>query len=824
MLVWAGCRFVFESAFIDYQEIEPDFATFVSTNLDPTTFIPAEKKDELPLIIPAEFAFDHAVRRSNQNVVAVHMGVLDMDHGNVGEQLAVLNIIKKYGHFVHTSFSHQPDGQHKRRAFLKLSRPVNVTEWASFFPRFLEFFRATDVADKKCSDPCHMYFVPGGDFTKYEAFGADGPGLDVDAVLALPMPEGFEEPKLEGYQDLLPDEERGTVGQGLKDLWEAKLVHLVDAIEKREYPAPIYDLKVHQVFGLARGCPHIMSNERLRNCVVIAMDRRYRKAKFSDDEEMIPVYREKSIEQIEKAIAAGMEQPWWPPKINEIVVRPLTEFGLAERLVDSHSHDIRWEPTWKSWLGWNGKYWNLEAGIEVVRYKMFETIRAVPSELKALEHEYLIAKELYEDTLRDANVDESVRFQAEQRWKRIEEQVGAVNSFALKSETHSRWAHSVMIASTLPKVLTDFRAFNRDPWLVNFKNGTLHLRTGEFYKHRREDFITRMVPYEFDPNAECPVFNIFMREFTCGNKRLENFLWRLIGYTACGVTDEQKIFIMCGDGANGKSTLLTLLLEIFGQGPTGYGLAVNSENLLSSRGSNKHETWRMSLAGMRMVGAQEIDEGRTFAESLIKELTGSDIITGRKMRQDEWSYKPEFTPWLAVNHLPHIRGTDEGIWRRICTIPCTASFKDKPDRDMSRRLLQEASGIWARISKEAREWMREGLVIPREIVAANTLYRHEQDPLRDFIERYCVVEAEASTSRAMLWAAYEDYCTEYKVKVFHERKRFYAAVEKQFVMKKIHGERLFAGLRVKNPKERFESTPRAILARALLDKDKDKPN
>lgn len=824
MLVWAGCRFVDKSAFIDFQEADPDFSSFVASNLDPSTFIPAEKKDELPLIVPAQFVAGPVVRRMNQNVLAVTMAVLDLDEGDDAAQQMVLGIVKTYGHFVHTSFSHDPSvSKYKRRAFVKLSRSVDITEWRAFFPRMIAHFRAQGIADKRCADACHMYFVPGGNPEHYEAYGADGPGIDVDDVLAQPLPEGFEEPVLENYQELLPEEERGTIGDGLKELWNARLVHLIDAIENRPYPGPIYDLKVHQVFGLARGCPHIMSAERLRNSVVIALKRRMRNA-YGEDAEMAPVYLEKSIEQVEKAIADGSMQAWWPPKVNEVVARALTEFGLAERLVDQHAQDIRWEPTWKAWLGWNGKYWSLEAGLEEVRRRMFRTIRSVTEEADALYHDYKVAQEHYESTSKDINVSDVVRGRAEFKLKMLEKQVEELFSFAVKAETFSKWSHAVSIASTLPGVITNFRDFNKQPWLLNFKNGTVDLRTGEFRDHRRTDYLTRMIPYDYDANAECPRFDIFMRQFMQDNDRMINFLWRALGYSACGVTSEQKIFILHGDGANGKSTFLNLMLEIFGQGNTGYGMAVNSENLLSTKGSNKHETWRMSLAHVRLVGAQEVDEGRTFAESLIKELTGGDIITGRKLYQDEWSYKPEFTAWLSVNHLPHVRGTDEGIWRRLCVIPCDASFKDKPDRALPERLMQEAPGIWARIVKEARMWIKEGLVLPREIIAANALYRHEQDPLKDFVERYCVIEAEGSITRQTMWAAYEEYCTEYKTRTFHERKRFYAALEKQFAMKKVHGERFFSGVRLKTPKERIESSPKAIMMRASQKKTEDQTN
>jgi putative DNA primase/helicase len=823
MIVWSACRYVDQSAYIDGQFIDPDFDTFQKKFLDLAEFFAADKKNELPLFIPAEFVAGDIIRRSSHNVLAVTLGVLDLDHGTAEEQAQVLAIVKRYGHAVYTSFSHDPNGQHKHRAIVKLSRPVQLTEWRAFFPRMLDHFHALKVADSKCKDACHMYFVPGGDINRYSSYGADGDALDVDMILAAPAPEGAEEVQPEAFEDTLPEEERDEIGSGLKELWLAKLAHLTRDIEIRPYPGPIYDLKSHGVFGLARGCPHILSAEKLKSAVMAALDYRYSKAR-GEDAYSVPVYRVRAEEHVDHAIAEGMQRPWWPKKSIQTVTRPLTEYGLAERLVDRHHKDIRWEPQWQSWIGWNGKHWDNNAGTEVVRQKVFETTRSIPKEADALAEDYIVAKELYQSTLSDPNIDAKVKVEAEFKYEQLRKQIETLYAFALKCETSAKEGNAATVASHFPQVITTSSAFNRNPWLVNFTNGTLDLSTGEFREHRREDFVTRVVPYPFIPDAECVLFDKFMREFMGGNERMINFLWRALGYSACGVTDEQKIFLLHGDGANGKSTFLNLMMELFGQGPTGYAMAANSENLLSTRGSSKHETWRMSLAGVRLVCCQEVDEGRAFAESLIKELTGSDMITGRKMYQNEWSYKPEFSLWLAINHLPHVRGTDEGIWRRLCVVECKASFKDKPDRELPRRLLNEAPGIWARIAREAKLWIKERLVLPREIIVANTLYRQEQDPLRDFVKRWCVVDAEAVEPRPTLWAAYEEYCTENKTRVFHERKRFYAALEKQFSAKKLHGERFFAGLRIKTPKERLESSPRAILQRANKAREEEQPN
>ena len=820
MLIWSMCHQVTRSRFIDEQCCGPDFGTFVANFLGPDDFLPSERKEDLPLFIPAEFPQNSIVRRCASNVLRVHFLVVDIDKGSVDTFVRPFSLVGQYGHVIYTSFSHDPNGQHKYRVIVKLSRPVDVSEWRSFFPRALGFLELDTLADKKCSDCCHMYYVPGGDRSKYSVFGEDGPGLDVDAMLKRALPPGVHDTQIEGYQDVLPEAARGKIEQGLIDSWEALLSNLTDEIDARPYPGPLYDLKSHKVFGLARGCPHIMDPERLRAVIYSSLRRRYDRAGTAEN----PVeLREHSKGTVDLAIEQGMAVPWYPPLVNEVPVRPFTEFGIAERFVDQHHEAVAFEPSWDSWLTWNERYWDQTAGAMLVQEKMKATIRTIASEADPHYKEYWIAKELYEAVREDANISEDAKAKAEFDLKEKTELIEGIRSFGLKSETMRKVSAAITLARGVPQVMTSHARFNQNPWLINFKNGTLDLLDKKFRKHRREDYITRIVPFDYDEDAKCPRFDMFLNQCMLDNSSMVDFLWRAMGYTACGVTDEQKVFFLHGDGANGKSTFLNVMLDLFGRGGPGYGLAASSENLLTTKGASQHPTWRMSMAGMRLVAALEVEEGRALAESLLKELSGGDIVTGRKMRQDEWSYRPEFTLWLAINHLPHVRGTDEGIWRRIVVVPWLADFRGSVDKSLSRTLLMEAPGIWARLGREAMAWKWGGLTLPREVIAASADYREEQDPLKDFVERWCVTEKTGDVQRDHLWAAYEEYCSDTRTRTFHERKRFYAALEKQFTVKRVHGMRMFAGIRLKSPKERIDTMPRSILQKAQKP-DPSKPN
>ena len=109
---------------------------------------------------------------------------------------------------------------------------------------------------------------------------------------------------------------------------------------------------------------------------------------------------------------------------------------------------------------------------------------------------------------------------------------------------------------------------------------------------------------------------------------------------------------------------------------------------------------------------QETAEGRRFNESLVKQLTGGDAITARRMFEDNWTFEPTHKLWLATNHRPEIRGTDHAIWRRIRLIPFNVQFSDdgdhRKDPDMGSqadRRIAENHGLGVR---GCLDWQRKG--------------------------------------------------------------------------------------------------------------------
>src|SRR5262249_34941152 len=139
-----------------------------------------------------------------------------------------------------------------------------------------------------------------------------------------------------------------------------------------------------------------------------------------------------------------------------------------------------------------------------------------------------------------------------------------VQIWALRSESASRLKAMVELAQSEPGIPILHEQLDRNPWLFNCPNGTIDLRTGQLLEHRREDFITKLCPTEFHPEAPCPTWERFLGSIFPANperpgdgRDLEvvEFVMRLFGYCLTGDVSEQVLPIFWGVGSNGKTTL-----------------------------------------------------------------------------------------------------------------------------------------------------------------------------------------------------------------------------------------------------------------------------
>ena len=409
-----------------------------------------------------------------------------------------------------------------------------------------------------------------------------------------------------------------------------------------------------------------------------------------------------------------------------------TDAGNAQRLVERHGASLRFCPAMKNWLFWDGRRWAVDT-IGRAQELAKETSRSI----------YAVAAATEDDHDRRA-----------------------LSSHAKASESGPRITAMLRLATSYPKIVVRPEELDspRTRYMLNVMNGTLDLEIGKLRPHCREDLITKLAPVAFDPSAKCPRWDAFLSRVQPDHE-VSGFLRRYFGSALTGDTGDEQFVVAYGAGRNGKSTLIETLLAMLGE----YGHKADSELFLAPNG---HASQRggprpdlMALRGTRLVAVVEAAEGRRLDENLVKQLTGRDTITARRLFQDESSFTPEHKLFLASNYLPRIHGTDPAIWARVLLVRFEVAIPpEERDTTLKDRLVTppELSGILNWALQGLREWHAvttgSRLKPPDSVRAATRDYREDEDVLGPFLADRCVLGPEEWTSTKDLTVAYRSFC------------------------------------------------------------------
>jgi len=323
-------------------------------------------------------------------------------------------------------------------------------------------------------------------------------------------------------------------------------------------------------------------------------------------------------------------------------------------------------------------------------------------------------------------------------------------------ESHTRKVTLIESFKNAPLLIVSHDQLDRDQMLLNCQNGTVDLRTGGLRLHSSADMITRMVNAEYDPQAECPTFMAFLTWAMCGDLELVSYLQRFIGYCLTGMTTEQVLNFWYGTGGNGKSTLMNVLQWLLSD----YAATADTSLIMKrSNGSDNNKLVMLAgLRGARAVTLSEVNDGEKLDEAAIKSFTGGDVIAARRLYNDFIYYTPTAKLIGFGNYKPHVRGTDNGIWRRIHLIRFAASITDDTkDPNLADKLRMELSGILSWAVRGCLEWQQIGLAPPPAILDAVKEYREEEDLFQCWLNECCRFDKHVRTPASDLIASYKDY-------------------------------------------------------------------
>ena len=286
--------------------------------------------------------------------------------------------------------------------------------------------------------------------------------------------------------------------------------------------------------------------------------------------------------------------------------------------------------------------------------------------------------------------------------------------------------------------------------LIGFRNGVFDINTLTFRDGNPDDYITKTTGNDFihfskdDPIID-EIYN-FLRKIQPDECMLQYLLTVLSSFLG-GSTEDQTFQIWTGSGSNGKTTLLELFENAFGEEYTGkFPVTLLTKERASSSAATPelHDVMKKRLASM-----QEPNDNDVIYTGAMKEYTGGDKIYSRGLFSNPTPFKPQFKLVLLCNKMPQIKGWDYGTWRRIRVVNFSSSFVDNPnpnnqneyakDRKLNTRFESwKEAFMWILIEK-LKEYRNKGVVEPPQVLQASKEYKKKSDSFNEFIDDTFIV-------------------------------------------------------------------------------------
>ena len=442
--------------------------------------------------------------------------------------------------------------------------------------------------------------------------------------------------------------------------------------------------------------------------------------------------------------------------------------GNAKRFYDYFGQHFHYNSDDKTFMFWTGKKWITDIKGVIRKY--------------ANQIIYLMKDEMKEVEALSQDDDEETAKKYKGILAAYKSNIGRVSNKNGKDAMLSE-------LQTIGKMAVKNSELDEDKYLLNTDSGIVDLRNGEILPWDRERLMSLStnvkVSYETPKTWLFFLHGIFERSNPEETEQIIECLQRCIGYSLTGLTIEQVMFILFGDGSNGKSTMLAVLRDIMGD----YYQSIDSSQLMVQNGGGSNVALQYSLAelvGSRLVVTQETEKGDRLAAATVKKITGEDLINAQRKYGRPFSYLPKFKVWYMTNPLPNIRSRDYGTWRRIFLFAFKRQFKDsEKDKEMPEKLRREYPQILGWAIQGAVKYLREkDLKQPQCLKDEVVAYQAENDGIAEFLSSECHDDESGVTGKNELYNAY---------KLWAMNNREYAMPESSFRAEIIrHGYKIFA--------------------------------
>ena len=406
---------------------------------------------------------------------------------------------------------------------------------------------------------------------------------------------------------------------------------------------------------------------------------------------------------------------------------PWNDIGAGRILADYYQDRLRYVPERKVWFYYENGIWQPDTG----------SLRAMKYCMELADLMYTFALEIRDEDKRKAYM-----------------------KYASRWQSHSNRVNILKDAQVHHPI--SYGRFDSDIYIFNCKNGTLHIDTGEFTKHRSTDLLTKISTVTYDPNAHSPRFSSYIDEIMSGDADRARFLQKILGYGLTGDTRHECMTILYGvTTRNGKGTLCESVLKVLGD----YGCASRPETIAMKSYTNGSQPSEdvARLAGVRFVNIPEPGKGMVLDAAKVKAMTGNDTLNARFLHENSFDFRPQFKIYVNTNYLPVINDMTLFSSDRIIIIPFDRHFDEQSrDTTLKRQFSEEKvqSAILNWLLEGYRLLRSEGLHLPQSVKDATERYQHDSDRMVLFFEDNLVADDTAEEMTSTVYARYKGWCQE----------------------------------------------------------------
>ena len=449
------------------------------------------------------------------------------------------------------------------------------------------------------------------------------------------------------------------------------------------------------------------------------------------------------------------------PETGKDIQESMTELFLVEEIVSPElSGQVRFLEDVDKWAVWDQ---SLKGNVPKNQWVTGVEVQGVPSKIK-----HMVSAVLKDKTLESLKNNYPKVFDPSHGDEKASKFRSYVEKWACGYQQNKNITHVVSLFKCDPKITAQYSRFDTRKVGNYFPvdNGVIDLKTGDLFDHSPEMMITRRAGIHgrydgirYDPQATCPNWEKFIKQITCEDVLLANYLQRFFGYVMSAGNPERKLFTFYGEGRNGKSTVMNVVATILGQASEGGFFRQIPVTTFTKKQHDSNGEELTYAVKARLAVASESGEFRFLDEAMIKNLTGNEEITYRKMHVGTLTAVPDFTVVILTNHPLKFSATDQAMVDRVVQVPFNYRVPEGDEnRNLLTELLAEREGILAWMVRGAVQYAKDGLGTCSAVEEATEAYVKENNSVTLFLED-CVKKVPSVDIQAKeMLERYRVYC------------------------------------------------------------------